>query len=38
VREVPPSRVLGLDSVPVLADPLGGGFWFEAEDHLDLGE
>jgi hypothetical protein len=36
VREVPPSRVLDRESVPVLAEPLGGGFRFEADDHLDF--
>jgi hypothetical protein len=38
VGEIPPSRVLGLDRRPVLADPLGGDFGFEADDHHDLAE
>jgi hypothetical protein len=38
VGEIAPSRVLGLDRVPLLADPLGGGIWFNEDDHLALGE
>ena len=29
---------MGLDGVPVLGDPLGGGIRLELDDRLDLGE
>jgi hypothetical protein len=38
VGKIPPSRVLGLDRVPAIADPLSAGIRFEGDSQLDLGE
>jgi len=38
VGEIAPSGMLGLDRGPVLGDPLRGSIWFEAEDHVDVGQ
>jgi hypothetical protein len=38
VGEGSPSRVLRSEALPVLADQLGRGVWFDGDDHLDLGE